>query len=557
MATTISPELSPRVAWSDRLLSLADAYRKPIFIAILLLYLMGFNGQWRPEPDAALYLSIGRNLAEGNGYTYHGEPHHLAYPGLPWLWAGVYTVAPQHAIVVGHVIMLLTGLACLALCYRLFLLHAGRPTAVFITLGLAVSRMFYRYSFELRSDMPFLLGVLAFLCGFEAIVYHSRARADDDVDAPRRAGPRWHDWLLLLAGLALAVVMRPTMWALVGAAFFATVRLMFMGRARWALAGIVLVAAIMIGFLRLDPRRVQSTSTFGQYEQALLEVARDRTDEFLNRMLTVNLPGLFDPAASEAMFGLDLGFFTIGGVRFSFNVIGSIVAIGIGLSLFRYRFIWGLLYLFMVLMMLAVLPLDRYFLPVLPLTVYGWWRFLVYVEKRLPGNWGRIAFVALFLLGSGTNFAKIVRWIYDQHQRPFLVKYRDGRYVHWPEIGRVLHDRLPDNAWIVSPYKTERILTFYSERNVTGVGLIDAPSLQLLADVDRAYVLNPADETVAPWLNSTQLQLAPPIATVGDPETTGWVLHPIQWKNPARALPSPEAPATEAASPPAAGGAVR
>jgi type VI protein secretion system component VasF len=67
----------------DRVLAWADAHRRKLLAVVILLYALGFNGQWRMEPDSALYLTIGRNLAEGRGYTYHGAHHHLAYPGPP------------------------------------------------------------------------------------------------------------------------------------------------------------------------------------------------------------------------------------------------------------------------------------------------------------------------------------------------------------------------------------------------------------------------------------------------------------------------------------------
>ncbi len=69
----------------------------------------------------------------------------------------MFKVTPEHAVVVAHVLMLLMGLGCLAAYLSIVRLFAGRAMAVWMTLGLAISRMFYRYCFELRSDVPFLL----------------------------------------------------------------------------------------------------------------------------------------------------------------------------------------------------------------------------------------------------------------------------------------------------------------------------------------------------------------------------------------------------------------
>src|SRR5688572_18701792 len=67
-----------------RLLAFLDRRRPWIFVILGLLLAAGYNGQWRISPDSALYVELGRNLAEGAGFTYHGEPHTWVEPGLPY-----------------------------------------------------------------------------------------------------------------------------------------------------------------------------------------------------------------------------------------------------------------------------------------------------------------------------------------------------------------------------------------------------------------------------------------------------------------------------------------
>src|SRR4051794_38090377 len=86
-SSTDSRDASAGVPLPQCLLNWSDAHRRKLFVAVLALYLLAFNGQWRVDADSALYLTLGRNLAEGRGYTYHGLPHSLAYPGMPWLLA--------------------------------------------------------------------------------------------------------------------------------------------------------------------------------------------------------------------------------------------------------------------------------------------------------------------------------------------------------------------------------------------------------------------------------------------------------------------------------------
>ena len=156
----------------------------------------------------------GAHTAAGRGYTYHGASHHLAYPGLPWLFAGTFKIFGADSLLPAHLILLLCGLATLALTYRLFYLHAGRPTAVLMTVALGISRTFYRYNFELLSDVPFLMGVMAFLAGYEAVFFRRYDRDVREGLPSARGKPRPYDWALLVGGLLVAMVMRPTMWAL-------------------------------------------------------------------------------------------------------------------------------------------------------------------------------------------------------------------------------------------------------------------------------------------------------------------------------------------------------
>src|SRR5690348_6841373 len=67
-----------------RSLTLLERYWVWLLAAIVIVQLLGFNGQWRVERDSALYLTTGRSLAEGHGYTYRGQPNHLIFPGLPY-----------------------------------------------------------------------------------------------------------------------------------------------------------------------------------------------------------------------------------------------------------------------------------------------------------------------------------------------------------------------------------------------------------------------------------------------------------------------------------------
>src|SRR5690242_18301363 len=69
--------------YAARLVAFADRHRRWLLIIIPLLYLAGFTGHWFISPDSALYASLGKSLAHGDGYTYQGERHTWVEPGLP------------------------------------------------------------------------------------------------------------------------------------------------------------------------------------------------------------------------------------------------------------------------------------------------------------------------------------------------------------------------------------------------------------------------------------------------------------------------------------------
>ena len=531
------------LAWVDR-------HRHKLLVAVLLLYAAGFNGQWRLDADSALYLTIGRNIAEGRGYTYHGEPHNLAYPGMPWLFAGLFKAFGTGTLVPAHVVMLGCGLATLALTYRLFLLHAGRPTAVLMTLALALSRTFYRYSFELLSDMPFLMGVMAFLVGYEAVFYRRydrdvRGKKDADPTMPEppaaaRAMPRWYDALLLLGGLAVAMVTRPTMWALLAAVVGAVVLSLFTRPLRkgWVIVGAGFVAAAVVAavlFYALDPRRVGGTRGAGDYELVLLDAVMTKPGAIVRKMTSVNLPQLLHPGAAEAVSGVDWGHVDVGRYSVPMGPPMSVLSIAAGLLLFRRRLLWGMWVALSVVMMLVTLVQVRYFLQVLPLLLYGWWVAVVWLDEKLAGRkWGRLLPVAVFGALLAVNVGRIVNLAVEQRGSPFLEKYRGGKYAMVPKLNELLETQTPDEAWVLVPERQlGRILTFTSHRFTAEPG----PVTTLDPATQDVYVLEPMEPDTALWMKVLGIGTGEP---VGPPaygrRGKAWQLHRATRTTPDRSV---------------------
>jgi hypothetical protein len=496
-----------------RLLAMADRRRRIVFLAIVLIYLLSFNGQWRVERDSALYLTIGRNLAEGQGYTYHGVAHHLAFPGLPLLFAGTFKLFPSGNVLPALALMLLMGFATLALMYRLVLLHADRPTAVMLTAGLAITRVFYRYCFELLSDLPFLLGVTAFLVGYEAIFFRRRANA--------AARTRWFDWLLLIGGLAIAVAMRPTMWVLLAAIVLAVVWDLILGivrgSMRWTpvlLAATVVLAAVV--FIHYDWRR--GNGALPQYEEYFLNIRLSHPADVIHDMLHQSIPELCKGVLAKSLFGVSLSAIPL------FDPLAALLAIGLCVWLLRFRVLWGLWALATIAMLLAFKPLDRYVLPIVPLLVLAWWQLLLLINRKLPEKWADAVFLVLLIGGSVMNLGRVGEMVLEQRRQPFLARYREGRYVSLNDIGKLVHVNVNRRSWVLVEPKVARILTYVSHRNAIeptapdpARKAMDSPGADLYVLLgpgwDESSKEPPAaqQESILRWLDQRGFKLGPQI----------------------------------------------
>jgi len=476
----------------DKIVDFVDRRRAWCFAGVIGLLALGFNGQWRIEPDGALYLSLARSLAEGLGYTYHGEPHGLAFPGLPYLVAGTFKLFGAGGLIPIHLIIWLCAAGALGLTYRLMRLHTDRPTAVIVTLLTGISYTFYGFAFQLRNDMPFLLGVLGVLCGWEALC---------------RRRINWIDLTLLVAGLTLAIVMRPAMWALVGAVLIAVI--VRVAAKRNAIQAILLGTAVVGAaavFLWIDPRA--SARFAGDYEVQTVGTLGEGFAPTFQQVVMQNLPQMFGPIAAETLFGHEAGPVL--------NQLFGVFIIAASLALLYRRALWGLLMLLTVLMMLRFLPRDailpRYFLPVFPLMVLATWNGLRWLNDRLPRPWDWLA-VAILGFWITTNGLKIGELIIEQRRTPFYAHYKEARYAPLLQIAREIELKVEPNQMVLAEAKVGRILSYFSRRTV-----VDTWEVPELNPYPFIYVLKPIDRPLKKLMDQYDLVFyRPPIARVPIP----------------------------------------
>lgn len=208
---------APRALWrfTAWLEELCLRNGKAISIGIALFYLLSLNGLWRFGPDSALYLSIGRSVARGDGCTYQGEIQHLASPGLPYLIAGAMRLSQKNAVAIVDAAMLVMGLASIYMAWHLFRRIIRPGAAVVATVLLAANFNLYERCFEILPDIPFLLGLVMILLGCVMSGVIPVPRLDESALRSSRGG-RWVGVMILLVGLAICTLFGSVFFALAG-----------------------------------------------------------------------------------------------------------------------------------------------------------------------------------------------------------------------------------------------------------------------------------------------------------------------------------------------------
>jgi hypothetical protein len=488
-----------------------DRHRRILFLGLGIIYLLGFNGQWQIEPDSALYLELARNIARGQGYTYHQLPHNLVYPGLPYVLSFFFRLFPNHFIVACDIFMLLTAWLALALTYRLFLLACNRPTAVAVTILTGIAHEFFRYGFEIMADMPFLVGIMGVLAGYEAIFR-------------TRCGPRWWDWLIFGFGSIIAIITKPMMLVLMPICIIGAImearRQKAIGRAFAACSIIIILVA---AFFTIEPRHPFAPAG-SSYEQVAARELMGADSQF-PWQIERNLADLLGKSATRCILGIDL-------FRAVFDGIFSMIIIIGGIALWRFRPVWGIWIAVTIAKMAILFSHDRYFIPILPLMMFGWWQIMRWVALRAGRQWGKTVFWVLVGITFSTNFVRSSLVVVRQHEQPFVENYRGGTYSSVVRLADQIPAFTGSDDVILAPTDTSRIFTFLSDRTV-----LEPASQMVDLKNRRLFVIrnsDGADPKFDEWLSRLEIQtLHQPLITVANPPVKGGslALYPVAFKS--------------------------
>ena len=201
-----APTITPMTATNPAPDPLARASRAPpiVLAAVAAAYALALTNHWAVKPDSAMYLALGRALAEGRGMEFNGLQTWGVPPLLPLLLAACRLLA-GNAFWLPNLLLSLFGFGTVLLAYlAVRRLAADRPTPEHASLALAAllivgsSARLFIDSTRILTDVPFLFWI--------TLVLYALLRARDG---------HWAWSLAALAAILLAMATR-----LVGLALF-------------------------------------------------------------------------------------------------------------------------------------------------------------------------------------------------------------------------------------------------------------------------------------------------------------------------------------------------
>src|SRR5688572_14648132 len=428
------------------------------FLFVAFLYLVSFNGQWRVGHDSAIYRGLAANIAAGRGYVFGEWATRQAYPGLPYLLAGVQRLCGVQDLAplrdagalefvgrrvdttVSVLVILAMSVLTLVLTYRLIRLHYPQWVAVCITFGMGTNSWFLQLSNELLTDVPFLLGLVMALYGWELL---KRAR-----DWRRGAAAV----ALIAPGLALAGSMRPMFWVVGAAWTLVCVWALVRGdRRRFHLATLAVLLVVWAMLVYFDPRHARGFHPLsGGYERELIEL----------------LPQVPETLGQRAFQALDqemvVAFF--GEQMRPVSALASLAVLASCLLLFRRHPLWAWLVFIAFAVTLVASAEARYYVMVLPMMLLGWLLALSAIARRLSPWWGTVALGVGLALVTCNNLSADVGFVREQRSEPFVHKYEHGKYVPVLEMADVIRTRVGPGERVLGPLAP--VMTYVSGRQV-------------------------------------------------------------------------------------------
>ena len=478
------------------LLHLVQRHRFGIFGYLILLYAAGFTTYLRISPDTAANLLTGQRLARGLGMdSPQGYGDHLV-PGFPWLIAGFHWVFGSSSTTALLLFMLGVGLFGLWLVYRLFAAVADRPTAVLMVLWIGVNNALYSYALRPMSDLLFYDGLLLALWGWH-LCFMSRGDWDAKLGAARR--PRWRRVAMIVAGVVVMAAMRSVV-GIVVVAMLLDLGWRCVATRRWWRFAALWVAGLGVLFL-IHAMQAGFTLDRTPDEALLIERLVDHFPATLDNALYHTGPKLINEHIAEALMGLDLRSIAPG--------IGVLALVSCG-WLLRANRLWGFIVVLFLIQWALVGTTPRYFIPTIPLLIFGWWRMALWLREHL-GVWpGRVVFIILLCFPLLGSLAMSANTMIHQRSRPFYEHFRFGKYAPYIELADGMRETLPEDALIIAGGNAPSELALLSDHDVR------REIRHLYHHTGPAYILTPLTPNAQGHIDRGEAVLGQTLITITD-----------------------------------------
>lgn len=500
-----------RLRYPAGLLRILHQYRAGIWLWVVGIYLLGFNGDWLITPDSTQAAWTGRRLAEGGGYDWPW-PEPVPYqPGLPLLFAGSFALFGQDVFWPAIAVVWVMGLATVLLAARLFQLALGPAFAAAGLLMVGVSGKLHESAFHLLTDTPFVFGLMIMLLGFEWFGSHRAPLAS------RPMGRNALSLMLIVLGFGLMALFRTV--ALTAAVAVAVSLIVWLwrayrqrgagvGRLLAGLAGIFAASAGVVWLLRSNPDVRYVLNRLAQWDQVLAQT------------MQVRLPSLLGVHLPDALLGHELSVLALG---------ASLLALVGVVCLFHRRVLWGCLVVAFMVQIACFVVQGRYFLPIVPLLAAGWVLAALALGDRvrrwLPAPAGAAVSICLVLIWVISNGMAQVDTVMKQrtdshfgHERQPVFK---AALDAWPSLRE-----LPSNQLILSGFRDRGFLG-YATHGASLEARLDwnnwhRVKRKIVRDrLDHVYYATPRDNDLTMFLR--RLDLASPPQTVI--QTPGLQVH--------------------------------
>ncbi len=459
-----------------------QASRRATLLSLGILavaYLCGVHATWWPTPDSALYLGIGENLLQGNGYIFNGRPSNVASPGLPVLLAGLMKVFGRNFYLL-NLVMTCIGFTAVVLIWRCVSRLSDPVTGLLTALMTACSYRFFQSGHEILTDMPFVAGFwLTFYCLLRFGTGHwlwlvGAAMAAMTSCAVRVPG------VLAMGSLAVAIALGPELSPSTAKRLLAAGILLLVAGGGW------------LGYQKLM-RAVAPEQPTGYVQHAQAAGG----DVGLGKNLAGGAYN-FTEVVAESLSAQE--FMPLGAAA-----VGLFLASGL-LRIARRRLVLVTSLVYVLALTLATgawAVRVRYLLPVLGLLFYGildglcmlvWW-----IRRRKVLPWQKpvtVAAVAMTAIVLTCNAPKNLRWslyyTWLSFRGDYYARIEDGNHSYLPELRRRLPDIIPPGQAARLTGHNPSILHYISGRTI-------------LPLIDQTHSPAPsADQIIEAWEQAPQ-----------------------------------------------------